>query len=105
MALLMYTFGVFVQSGGLRINARVLFAGALTDANLSVVLGREGIFFSFFFFGEHLCFSLFSGLSVPPEEFFLSWCFNSFLPKKRIYSSYFVTLKNIKNRYYVVEML
>lgn len=27
-------------------NARVLFAGALTDANLSVVLGREGIFFS-----------------------------------------------------------
>lgn len=51
-------------------NARVLFAGALTDANLSVVLGREGIFF--FSFGEHLPgFLSFSGLSVPHEEFFI----------------------------------
>lgn len=49
MAVLMYTFGVFVQSGGLRINACVLFTGALTDANLSVVLGREGILFIYFF--------------------------------------------------------
>lgn len=48
MAVLMYTFGVFVQSGGLRINVCVLFTGALTDANLSVVLGREGILFIFF---------------------------------------------------------
>lgn len=62
MAVLMYTFGVFVQSGGLRINACVLFTGALTDANLSVVLGREGILFIYFFW-EHLpCFFSFSGL-------------------------------------------
>lgn len=49
-AVLMYTFGVFVLSGRLRINARVLFAGALTDANLSAVLEREGIFLFYFIF-------------------------------------------------------
>lgn len=79
MAVLMYTFGVFVQSWGPRINVRVLFVGALTDANLSVVLGREGIFF---FLRNLPCFFSFSGLSVPHKEFFIV-AFQQFLAKKK----------------------
>lgn len=59
MAVLMYTFGVFVQSWGLRIHVRVLLASALTDANLSVVLGREGIFYLFFWRTSTLLFLIF----------------------------------------------
>lgn len=40
----------------------------------------------------------------PHEEFFII-AFQRFLAKKRICSAYFVTLKNIKIRYCVVDVL
>lgn len=96
MAVLMYTFGVFVQSGGLRINVRVLFFGALTDVNHSVALGRVGIFFFIYPFSYFPAFRCLAKKS-------LSQCFN--VLRKRIFSAYFVTLKNIKIRCSILDVL
>lgn len=85
-------------------NACVLFAGALTDANLSVVLGREGIFFLFWRTSTRL-FIIFWPFGAS-RRLLYHIAFQRFLAKKK--KNLLCTLCNFENtkiRYYVVDVL
>lgn len=79
MAVLMYTFGVFVQCEELRINVRMPFACAVTDAISLLCMGEKKGLFDNFCNAFVAFFSCFTPALQCHSQNSLLKCLNSFI--------------------------